>query len=410
MNIFRSGLRRAAFAVALVPAALVAPAQAQTVSTTAGNGTVGYSGDGGPATSASLSAPIGVDADAAGNRYIADYTGFRVRKVDPAGTISTVVGTGARGFSGDGGPASAAAIGYVYDIAADRVGNLYLADYENQRIRRIAADGTISTIAGTGVQGSGGDGGPAVNAQLDYPVGVAVDAGGAVYFTEYGGCRIRKIGVDGTISLVAGTTCGYSGDNGPATAAQISNPVNLTVDSAGNVLLSEYISNRIRRIDTSGVITTIAGTGAPGSTGDGGPATVATFTAPWGLATDGAGNLYVSELTGARIRRIAPNGIVTTFAGTGVPGYNGDGQAASVTQFTTPAGLAIANGALYVAEYQPARLRRIALFTTCAAQGYTGSKLTMCKQVCEGSATGSTLNALIKMYVTLYKEQPACSR
>jgi sugar lactone lactonase YvrE len=412
MNRISIGASSRTFAMAVLAPAMLytGAALAQNITTVAGTGEPGYNGDGGPAVSANLTQPIGADIDAAGNLYIAELGAYRVRKVTPAGTISTVAGNGVYGDSGDGGPATSASIGYVYDVAVDATGNVYLADYQNSRIRRVATNGTITTIAGNGTAGYSGDGGAATSAQISYPLGIATDASGTVYFTEYGACRIRRIALDGVISTVAGTTCGYSGDNGPATSAQIGAPVSLTVDGSGNILFSEYFYNRIRRIDTAGVITTIAGTGAAGSTGDGGPATAATLNQPWGVATDASGNAYVSELQGSRVRRISPSGLISTIAGTGVAGYNGDNQPATSAQLTYPAGLAVGAGALYVADYAGQRVRRVSLFSTCAAEGFTGAKLTLCRKVCEVPQAPSTLSSLIRLYTAAYREEPPCAR
>lgn len=386
-------------------------AVAQNITTVAGNGTPGYAGDGGQATAASFAETISVTVDAAGNRYVLDRGNVRIRKVTPAGVVSTVVGTGAPGDSGDGGPATAATFRDVYDIAVDGAGNLYFGDWQSHRIRRVDTNGIITTIAGNGVAGYSGDGGPAVDAQISYPVGVTVDRFGAVYFTDYMHCRVRKIAANGVISTLAGTTCGYGGDNGPATAAQLNTPVGIDVDANGNVYVAEYMSGqRVRRISAGGVITTAAGNGMPASTGDGGPATAASLNTPWDVEVDASGNLYISEFSGNRVRRVSTAGVISTIAGTGAAGYNGDNRPATSASLSMPAGLSVGGGALHIAEYAGYRVRRIALFSTCAAEGFSGGKLTMCQKICEIPQSPSMLSSLIRLYVAAYREEPPCAR
>src|ERR1051326_5130759 len=248
-------------------------AQTNAITTVAGNGTAGYSGDGGSATSAQLNAPFSIAVDSAGNIYIAEWSNNRVRKVSTSGTITTFAGTGAGGFGGDGGPATDAALNSPEGVAVDAAGNVYIADAFNNRIRKVDPSGIITTIAGNGNPGYTGDG-PALSAGLNDPSGVAVDKNGNVYVADNSNHRIRKIS-GGTISTIAGTGVGgFSGDGGPATKAQVFNPTHLTIDGAGNLYIADYSNNRVRKIDTSGTITTIAGTTTPtnqgGYSGDGG--------------------------------------------------------------------------------------------------------------------------------------------
>jgi len=333
--------------------------EAGTIRTLAGTGVDGYGGDGGPATAAQLYRPIGVAVDAAGNVYVAERENDRVRRIAPDGTIETFAGTGVFGNGGDGGPATAAQLREPSDVAVDSVGNVYVADQHNHRIRRIAPDGTISTIAGTGVEGFGGDGGPAKAAQLNRPVGVALDAAGNVYVADVFNHRIRRIAPDGTIATIAGTgVAGFSGDGRPATAAQLSQPVRAAVDLAGNVYIADLANHRIRRVATDGMISTFAGTGVEGFGGDGGPAAAAQLDRPAGVALDAAGNLYIADSGNHRVRRIAPDGTISTFAGTGVEGFGGDGGPAAAAALNGPFGVAVdAAGSVYFTDTFNVRVR-----------------------------------------------------
>ena len=311
------------------------------ISTIAGNGGVSNSGDGGQAIKAQLYAPQAVAADAAGNLYIADTANNVVRKVAANGSISTIAGTGAPG-SGSGqlnGPQG---------IAVDSSGNIYVSDTQNARVLKIAG-GSVSTVAGNGTPGLGGDGGAAASAQLSAPVGVAVDSAGNVYIADFGNNRIRKVTAGGTISTLAGTTQGYSGDNGPAVSARLSAPQGVAVDNAGNVYIADTLNERVRVV-SAGTISTIAGTGAAGTNGDGGPAATAQVVNPAGIAVDGAGNLYISDLS-ARVRKIYPNGPIFTVAGSGLHGYSGDGGLATAAMLDSPTGVAVdSKGNLYIAD------------------------------------------------------------
>ena len=277
------------------------------ISTVAGSGTLGFGGDGGPATAAQLALPSGVALDGAGNLYIADWANHRIRKVDAAGVISTVAGDGTRGYGGDGGPAVAAQLRYPEGVAVDGSGNLYIADSSNHRIRKVDAAGVITTVAGDGTEGFGGDGGPAVAAQLDFPQGVALDGAGNLYIADTYNHRIRKVDAAGVISTVAGDgTEGYGGDGVPAVAALLNRPGGVAVDGSGNLYIADSGNDRIRKVDAAGVITTVAGDGTEGFGGDGGPAVAAQLDHPTGVALDDAGNLYIADYDNHRIRRLTP--------------------------------------------------------------------------------------------------------
>src|ERR1035437_8178345 len=269
-------------------------------------GSEGVGGDGGPATAAQLNFPTGVAADAAGNLFIADTFNNRIRKVSANGIITTVAGTGARGFGGDGGPATAAQLNYPQGVAVDAAGSLFIADTGNMLIRRVSANGILTTVAGiaaaTGAQGFSGDGGPATAAQLNNPKGLAVDAFGNLFIADTGNQRIRQVSA-GIITTVAGSgTLGPGDDGGPATAAQLYNPVSVAVDATGNLFIAGTSDPRIRKVSANGIITTVAGTGIQGSSGDGGPANAAPLDVLFAIAMDAKGNLFAS--TGNRVREL----------------------------------------------------------------------------------------------------------
>ena len=331
------------------------------ITTVAGTGTVGFSGDGGPATSAELNDPYGVAVDGSGNLYIADTQNNRVRKVDGSGTITTVAGTGTAGFSGDGGPATSAAALRSPGVAVDGSGNLYIADYANSRVRKVDGSGTITTVAGTGTAGFSGDGGPATSAELDHPVGVAVDGSGNLYIADYDNNVVRKVNGSGTITTIAGTgTFGFSGDGGPATSAELSSTAGVALDGSGNLYIADEDNSRVRKVDGSGTITTVAGTGTAGFSGDGGPATSAELNFPGGVAVDGSGNLYIADAINHRVRKVDGSGTITTVAGTGTFGFSGDGGPATSAELNDPDGVAVdGSGNLYIADFDNSRVRKV---------------------------------------------------
>ena len=313
-------------------------------------------GDGGPATYARLDGPGGMAVDALGNLYIADAVNSRVRRVDPGGTITTVAGTGERGFAGDGGPATSATLGHPEDVAVDALGNLYIADTNNWRVRRVDPSGTITTVAGGG---TGGDGGPATSAALEAPGGVAVDALGNLYIAAKYGNQVRRVDLGGTITTVAGVgRYRFTGDGGPATSAALETPGGVAVDALGSLYIADWRDGRVRRVDPGGTITTVAGNGESGFTGDGGPATSAALGEPRDVAVDGAGNLYIAVLN--RVRRVDPGGTITTVAGTGEWGFAGDGGPATSAEFGGTSAVAVDGaGNLYVADTGNDRVRRV---------------------------------------------------
>jgi len=346
-----------------------------TITTIAGIGAWGFSGDGGPAVAARLNSPGGLVVDSAGNLFIADRFNHRIRRVDPSGTITTIAGTGESGFSGDGGPAVAAQLSRPSGVAVDNAGNLFIADRFNHRIRRVDPSGTITTIAGTGEGGFGGDGGPAAAAQLNSPNGVAVDSAGNLYIADINNHRIRRVHPSGVITTIAGTlSSGFSGDGGPAVAVRLSLPTGVAVDGTGNLFIAQSLNDRIRQVDPSGIITTIAGTRQKRFSGDNGPATQARLHDPFGLAADNAGNLFIADSNNDRIRRVDPSGVVTTIAGTGERGYSGDGGPAVAARLSRPAGVAVDGaGNLFIVDNWNHCVRRVTPFGTITTIAGTGA-------------------------------------
>ncbi len=334
----------------------------------AGTGHPGFSGDGGLATAAQLSYPFSVAVDATGDIFIGD--GTRIRKVNVSGRISTVAGTGIAGFSGDGGPATAAMLSDTDSLAVDAAGTLFFADSSNGRIRSISIDGTIRTLPEIN-----GDGGPAATALLAGPVGLTFDQRGNLYVAERDGQRVRRIDPTGRITTVAGNgVAGFSGDGGPAVQAQLDQPNAVAVDGAGDVFIADTKNNRIREVDPTGRITTVAGTGTAGFAGDGAQARLALLNNPSGVAIDRAGRLLVADTLNSSVRRIDSSGIIETIAGHKTTdergGFAGDGGAATAALLSLPQGIAVdASGNLLIADSGNGRIRRVdarGIITTAA--------------------------------------------
>ncbi len=319
------------------------------VSTLAGNGTAGYAD--GTSTAAQFYYPYGVAVDGSGNVYVADYGNDRIRKITAAGVVTTLAGSGTAGYAD--GTAAAAQFYNPRDVAVDGSGNVYVADASNQRIRKITAAGVVTTLAGSGTAGFAD--GTSTAAQFYYPSGVAVDGSGNVYVADALNQRIRKITAAGVVTTLAGSgTAGYA--DGTGTAAQFRNPTGVAVDGSGNVYVADQSNQRIRKMTAGGVVTTLAGSGMYGYAD--GTATAARFSNPYGVAVDGSGNVYVGDESNQRIRKITAGGVVTTLAGSGTAGYaDATGTAA---QFSNPLGVAVdGSGNVYVADYGNNRIRKI---------------------------------------------------
>lgn len=335
--------------------------RSQTITTTAGNGTFGYSGDGGSATTAAINTPQATAIDRAGNIYIADLYNNRIRKVDTFGIITTIAGTSTVGYGGDGGPATATAIQSVTDIIVDRWGNIYFTDYNAGSIRKITVAGIISTFAGTNTPGYSGDGSPATAAQLSAPDGLACDTLGNIFIADRNNNRIRKVATSGIITTITGTgSIGFSGDSGLATAANLNKPTSIAISTNGNLYITDQGNNRIRKVDPFGVITTVAGNGTLGFSGDGGSATNALLQYPQGIDIDQFDNLYIADVGNHRIRKVNSAGIITTIAGTTSFGYSGDGGPATAAKMDLPSDVTVdPSGVIYIADRRNSRIRMI---------------------------------------------------
>ncbi len=336
-------------------------AQAQTITTIAGTGTNGYNGDGIAAVSAQFNHPQDIAFDIAGNMYICDADNDRIRKVNSAGIISTIAGTSTGGYNGDDIDATNAQISYPSSIAIDAAGNIFFTDDHNYRIRKINTSGIITTIAGTGTSGFKGSNVAASSAQIGACFGIAVDQTGNLYYDDIGNQKVCKVDNSGMLTVLAGQTFGvHTGDGGPATAAGLAYPSGLARDAAGNIYFAEHGGNTIRKIDTHGMISTIAGTGTSGYAGDGGPATAALLHFPFSVTVDKDGNIFFPDQNSA-IRRIDhASGIIITVAGTGSGGYNGDNIAATAAMISSPGCVKTdAAGSLYIADWGNNRVRYI---------------------------------------------------
>jgi uncharacterized protein (TIGR03437 family) len=353
------------------------------ISTLAGTGSAGFSGDGGPAAAAQLNLPYGLAVDLAGYVYVADLGNSRVRRITPDGVIATVAGTGRKIYSPDGGAAADASLLTPRSVAVDAAGNLYVSEFEGHRVRKVSPDGRITTVAGTGVVGFRGDGLPAINAQLGFPAGLAVDRAGALYIADSQNNRVRKILPGGIISTAVGGSSGtalatplavavdaagaiyvadssnivrlltiagrwsdfagtaelgFSGDGGPAAKAQLTTVRELATDFSGNVYIADGV--RVRKVDAGSRIQSVAGDGYRSAIGDGGAAGVGQLLRPSAVAIDGAGNLYIADTGTERVRQVLPSGIIMTFAGTGIPGTGVELAAANTSALNSPMGVA----------------------------------------------------------------------
>jgi hypothetical protein len=342
---------------------------AQYITTFAGVGTAGYSGDGTPCFEAQLNHPTGIATYGYVTQYIADEANHVIRKVDNLHNISTFAGSVAGTTDCNNCNANAAKLISPYGIAVDGFNNVYIADFGANVVRKVNTSGIILTVAGTGTAGYTGDGGPALSATLDHPYAVALDVAGNLYISDAQNNVIRKVDGTGKITTFAGTGYGaglttghgdYTGDGGPATAARLNFPEGLGTDKFGNLFIADVSNNVIRKVDANKNITTCVGSGVAGYTGDGGAAKSARLNFPSGVAADGLGNIYIADQGNNAIRKVTIGGVISTIAGTFTAGYFGDGALAVNAQLNHPAGITVdGNGLVYFADYGNSVIRLI---------------------------------------------------
>jgi serine/threonine protein kinase, bacterial len=344
------------------------------------------------ATKTEISLVDGITADKKGNVYIAMRDNNIISRIDLKGNMTTYVGTGSSGFNGDGGKATEARLNVPAGLAFDKNGNLYIADRNNNRIRKVDSRGTITTIAGTGTAGFSGDGGPATQAQLNLPSGIALDGKGNIFISDRSNNRIRVIDSSGKIRTYAGSgNDGFRGDNGPALKASIDRPFGIALDKKGNLYIADRRNNRVRKVNTQGIITTVAGDGGYFMMGDNGPAYRASIAGPTGVVVDDQGTLYIADRENNRIRAVDSQGMISTVAGTGQQDYNGDSEVARDTNLHLPFGVALnPEGKLLVIDRSHYRIRSVDLKRgTVKTIAGNGNKMFAGDG---GPATGATLS------------------
>ncbi|MDX6642375.1 MAG: hypothetical protein QOD76_337, partial [Solirubrobacteraceae bacterium] len=352
-------LAAAALAGSSAPASASAAAN-QLIYSIAGDGVSGYRGDAGAATDARLNLPRGLSVSADGGFLIAEANNAIVRRISPRGRISTVAGSGIAGYNGDGGPARRTELFFVHAVASEPGGSFLIADTLNQRIRRVSASGRITTVAGVGSAGYSGDGGLAWAAGLSGPHDVAPTRDGGFLIADTENDRIRRVSASGTITTAAGTGArGFSGDGGAAAAAQLNRPFAIAATQDGGFLVADTGNQRIRRVDGAGRITTVAGTGTPGFGGDGGVATKALLREPIGVALTGDGGFLITDQFNNRVRRVTRFGVISTAAGGGHAEGNG-GPAGKARLRQPKAALATVDGGILIADAGYARVRYVA--------------------------------------------------
>ena len=327
----------------------------------AGTGTPANTGDDGPATEAQLDEPGGVALTADGGFLITDVLNNEVRKVSAAGVISRVAGTGTPGNTGDDGPATEAQLHEPVGVAVTADGGFLITDALNNEVRKVSAAGVISRVAGTGTPGNTGDDGPATEAQLNRPFGVALTADGGFLIADTFNNEVRKVSAAGVISRVAGTgIVGNTGDDGPATDAQLNEPVGLAVTADGGFLIADAGNNEVRKVSAAGVISRVAGTGIVGNTGDDGPATDAQLNRPFGVAVTADGGFLIADTFNNEVREVSAAGVISRVAGTGIVGNTGDDGPATEAQLNRPVGVALtADGGFLIADTFNNEVRKV---------------------------------------------------
>jgi uncharacterized protein (TIGR03437 family) len=349
------------------------PGQTYTISTIAGNGSAAYSGDNSPAADSQFNLPTGIAIDSAGNIFIADTVNHRIREILASnGNIKTVAGNGTAGYTGDKGQAASAELNQPSGVAVDGSGNLYIADTNNHVIRKVTSGGVISTFAGNNQAGSSGDGGAANVAQLNSPTAVALDSANNVYIADTGNNTIRVVAPNGNINTIIGT-------------GNLTKPTSIAVDASGVLYLTDPGNNRVAKF-TGGRLTIVAGTSVPGFSNDGGQATAAQLNNPKGVAVDAAGNLYITDTNNCRIRKVTPDGVITTIAGNAKIGYTGDGGPATAASLSFPYGLALdASGNIYFTDSNNHALRELQPAFPVISQNGVGNAASGLPQISPGA-------------------------
>ena len=392
-------------AVLLLAVCSLTPIDAQTIRTIAGTGNPGFSGDGGQADSAAFNSPVGVHGDNTGQTWVADTGNHRIRRITATfNTVVTYAGTGTIGYTGDGSAATAATLNAPTDVFVDNTGNVWIADTGNHVIRKITTAGVISTVAGTGVPGFSGDAAAGTSAQLDSPAGVYVTNSGVIYIADRGNHRIRRVSAAGTITTIAGTGVpGFSGDGSPAGFAQLDSPSDVFLDTSGTLYIVDTNNHRLRAIAASdNTISTIAGTGAPGFSGDGGVATNAQFAFPRAVFVDTSGSIYIADRFNHRVRRINTSGDITTLAGDGVLDATGDGAAANIARLGSPAGVWLHdNRELFIADSGNHRVRRVDDDNALGLSGTTTIGLGREVRIFSAAFTGDGITAVKGLRLTI---------
>jgi hypothetical protein len=349
-----------ALAVCVGAAGGAASASASSIFTVAGTGALGFGGDGGAATSAILNHPRGLAAMPDGGYLIADASGNRVRRVYGDGTIRTVAGTGVAGATGDGGPATSARLSNPHAVALLPGGAFLIAESANNRVRKVSSSGIITTVAGTGVHGFGGDGGSAVAAKLAGPRGISSYPDGSYLIADADNNRIRRVSPSGTITTVAGIgTSTFGGDGGPAKTAGLNSPFGVSTLSDGGYLIADADNARVRRVLPDGRIITVAGIGVRGFSGDGGPAVAARMAAPYNTAPLSDGSFLIADTSNNRVREVNPAGTIFTVAGTGAAGASGDGGPPTSAALNEPKAMLAYGDGYLIADSSNHRVRRV---------------------------------------------------